>query len=190
MRRFLLLGLALTAGCLGPRQDHSAFFLLSSLPVVAEGSPVAVVLGLGPIMLPGYLDRPQIVIRLSENEIALTASDRWAEPLRDNMSRALKENLSKLLTTNSFVDYPWYESAAPDYGIAVEVRRFEADPSGNVVLDAIWHLTQSGTVIDTQTSVIVDSAGGPERTATVAAQSRAWAELSREIAAAIRRAQG
>lgn len=190
MRQTLLVALVFVAGCLGPRADRSSFFLLSPTPTLAPGTPVPVVLGLGPITLPSYLDRPQIVVRVSENEIALAESDRWAEPLRDNVSRTLKEDLSRLLPTSSYVEYPWYESAAPDYGIAVEVRRFEADSAGAVVLDATWQITAGGGVVDGRATLIEESAGGPDRSATVAAQSRALAELSREIAAGVRRAEG
>ena len=190
MKRPMLVTLFFLTGCLGPRADQSTFYLLNSPLTLAEGPPLAVVLGLGPITVPGYLDRPQIVVRLSENEIALAESERWAEPLADNLARALGENLSKLLPTSSYVAYPWYESAAPDYGIALAVLRFEADATGAVVLDATWQLTAGHGVIDEGATLVEESAGGPDRTATVAAQSRALAELSRQIASAVRRAQG
>jgi len=190
MRRLLLVGVILASGCLGPRADLSSFFLLSSPPTLTQGAAVPVVLGIGPITLPGYLDRPQIIVRLSENEIALTESDRWAEPLAQNLARTLEENLVRLMPSSSYVDYPWYSSDAPDYGISLDVRRFEADSAGVVVLDATWALTTSGVVVDGGTTVIEEPAGTPDRSASVAAQSRALAELSREIAAAVRRAQG
>ena len=188
MKRALFAGLVLVAGCLGPRADRSAFFLLTTPPTLGEGTPVPVALGLGPITLPGYLDRPQIVVRVSDNEIVLTESDRWAEPLRDNVSRTLKENLSRLLPTSSYVEFPWYEADAPDYVVVVEIRRFEADSAGTVILDATWRLTEAGRAIDGRTTLIDESAGGLERSGTVAAQSRALAELSREIAEGVRRA--
>jgi len=190
MRRFLLVGVILAAGCLGPRADLSAFFLLSSPPTLTEGAPVPVVLGIGPVTLPGYLDRPQIVVRVSENEIALTESDRWAEPLVQNLARALEEDLQRLMPSSSYVDYPWYASSAPDYGISLDVRRFEADAAGRVVLDATWELTADGDAVESRATVIEESASTPDRAAAVAAQSRALAELSREIASAVRRAQG
>lgn len=189
MRRLLLVGLFFVTACLGPRADLSSFFLLSSPPSLAAGARLPVVLGIGPISLPGYLDRPQIVVRLSENEIALAESDRWAEPLRDNVARTLEEDLATLLPASSYVEYPWYASAAPDYGVAVEVRRFEVDARGAVVLDATWRITAAGDLIESRATVINELSGGPERTATVAAQSRALAELGREIAAGVRRAQ-
>lgn len=190
MKRSLVVVWVVLVGCLGPRPDPSAFFLLSSTPTPAGGPSVPVVLGLGPVTLPGYLDRAQIVVRVSENEVALTETDRWAEPLRDNVARTLQVNLSTLLPNSSYVEHPWYESDAPEYGISVAIRRFEADAAGEVILETTWRITSGGSEIDGGETLIEESAGGPDRTATVAAQSRALAELSREIAAAVRRAVG
>ncbi len=178
------------AACLGPRSDPSAFFLLSSPPADAASAPVPVRVGVGPVTLPGYLDRPQIVTRISDDEIALSEADRWAEPLSDNLVRTLEENLAGLLPGSSWVGYPWYAAAAPEYAVALEVRRFEADASGTVVLHATWRLSQNDAQVDGGASRIEEQAAGSDRAAAVAAHSRALAALSREIAAAVRRAAG
>jgi uncharacterized lipoprotein YmbA len=178
----------LAAGCLGPRSDPSSFFLLSPMAAPTDAAAVPVVLGLGPIDIPGYLDRPQIVVRVSENEIDLAESDRWGEPLAENVMHTLRADLARLLPGSAYVAYPWYESAAPDYGIAVAIRRFEADLSGAVVLEAKWELTSAGEVVAGRDSRIDEAAAGPGRAAAVAAQSRALATLAAEIAAAVRRA--
>lgn len=182
--------LALLAGCLGPRRDTSAFFILSPTPAPAAGTPVPVSIGLGPVTLPGYLDRPQIVTRLSDNQIALAESDRWAEPLADDLTSTLRDNLAALLPQSSYVAYPWYESDAPDFAVALEVRRFESDAAGGVVLEATWRLTRGDAVVGGRDVHIEEQAGGPGRVAAVAAQSRALGELSGQIGTAIRRTAG
>jgi uncharacterized protein len=63
----------------------------------AEQGPVV---GVGPITFPKYLERPQIVSRASRHQLALGEFDRWAEPLQDNFSRVLAENLSLLIPTD------------------------------------------------------------------------------------------
>jgi len=178
------------AACLGPRSDPSAFFLLSSPPPDVTGTPVPVRIGVGPVTLPGYLERPQIVTRISDDEIALSEADRWAEPLADNLVRTLEENLAGLLPGSSSVGYPWYAAGAPDYAVALEVRRFEADASGAVVLDATWRLSRDDSQVAAGATRIEEQAVGFDRAAAVAAHSRALAELSREIAAAVRRTVG
>jgi uncharacterized lipoprotein YmbA len=183
-------GVVVLAACLGPRSDPSAFFLLSSPPAEAAGAAVPVSIGLGPVTLPGYLDRPQIVVRLSDDEIALAEADRWAEPLADNLVRTVEENLAKLLPGSSYVSHPWYAADAPEYAVQLDVRRFEADASGVVVLDATWQLSRGDAPVDRRAARLEEQAAGPGRAAAVAAHSRALAALSREIAAALRRAAG
>jgi hypothetical protein len=188
LRAWTVLGCVLGAGCLGPRPDPSAFFLLSATAVPGGGAPVPGVVGLGPITMPGYLDRPQIVVRLGENEVALAETDRWAEPLRDNLARTLEENLSSLLPEATIVHHPWYE--APDVAVGLDLRRFEAVATGAVVLDATWWITRDGDLVERRATTIEEAAAADGRAASVAAQSRALAELSREVAAGVRRATG
>lgn len=190
MRRWLMSMLVLAAACLGPRPDLSAFFLLSPAPAPTEAAPAPVVLGIGPVTLPGYLDRPELVVRVNENEITLSETDRWAEPLAENLVRTLEENLSALLPGSTYVEHPWFESRAPEYAVSLDVRRFEADASGAVVLDAVWELARGGARLDGGRERIEEVASGPDRAAAVAAQSRALAELSRRLAASVRRAAG
>ena len=192
MRRAVTgLGALAATACLGgPQADPSAFFLLSPTVVEAAGGAVPVSIGVESIGLPGYLDRPQIVTRISDNEVALAETDRWAEPLASNLARTLEESLARLLPGSSYVAYPWYATDAPDYVIAVHVRRFEADATGAVLLEASWTLDRQGARVDGRSVRVDEQAEGPARADAVAAQSRALAELARELAAAVRRAAG
>lgn len=190
MKRSLLMALALAAGCLGPRSDPSAFFLLSPASAPEGVTPVLVTLGIGPVSIPAYLDRPELVVRVDDNQLTLAGADRWAEPLVDNIVRTLEENLGGLLPGSSYVDYPWFESEAPDYAVSLDVHRFEVDVAGTVVLEAEWRLRDRDGTGDGGSARITESAGGTERVDGVAAQSRALAELSRRIAARVRSASG
>ena len=178
------------AACLGPREDTSAFFLLSSVSPAGAPTPLAVAVGIGPIVLPAYLDRSQMVVRLSDNQVALSDADRWAEPLAANLQRTFEENLAALLPGASFVGYPWYAAQAPDHAVAITFRRFEADAAGVVVLDATWEVSRSGARVEGRATRVEEPATGPDREAAVAAQSRALARLTEEIAAAVRSAAG
>ena len=55
--------------------------------------------GIGPIKIPEYLNQPKIVTRKGPNELTLAEFDRWAERLKDNLTRVLAKNLSNLLCT-------------------------------------------------------------------------------------------
>src|SRR5512147_1114381 len=105
----------LLSGCgnFSPRADPSRFFTLTAIaqpaaPAAKESSnPGGVSLGIGPIRLPGYLDRQEIVTRVSPNRMDLSEYDQWAEPLETNFNRVLGQNLAILLPINRLVFFPW-----------------------------------------------------------------------------------
>lgn len=199
MRRFILRLAAVTLGAplmiLGgcASTQPSKFYLLTSLPDAGTSKPVAaaergVAIGIGPIELPPYLDRPQIVTRASENQLDLSEFNRWAEPLRDNVARVLAENLSILLSTDRAAAFPWQGSTPIDYQVTVEVIRFEGNAAGQTSLIARWSLFGTGgkEVLLTRKSDHSVPAAGRDYEAMVSAMSRALADFSREIAAAIK----
>ena len=182
--------LALLAGCAAA--PSSRFYILS--PVPADATPPARVnagaVGVGPIQLPRYLDRPQIAVRNGPYEISYSETHRWAEALQDIIAGVLAENLAVLVPTDRVAVYPWARSLAIDYQVVVDISQFEADARGNVVLSAYWKLYREGApeTVAMKKATITETAGGKEYRDIVAAQSRALAGLSREIAAAIRAA--
>ena len=87
----ILLTMIFLSGC-GGSSAPSKFYLLSSLAksdaqTRNPESPVRLAVGVGPVEVPAYLDRPQIVTRLSLNTLRLAEFDKWAEPLKDTVSR-------------------------------------------------------------------------------------------------------
>jgi uncharacterized lipoprotein YmbA len=188
------------AGCtsFSPRADPSRFFTLTLLAQVEEiaakgGSDRArISLGIGPISFPGYLDRQEIVTRVTQNQIGVSENDRWAEPLDENFARVLAQNLSALLRAERINAYPWPIDEKPNYQVEIEVLRFEANAAGDVQLLARWTVrdTSKKNSIQHRESRI----SGPARTksteAFVAALSEALGEFSREIADAVRAIDG
>jgi uncharacterized lipoprotein YmbA len=143
--------------------------------------------GIGPVEFPKYLDRPQIVMRGSENRLVLGEFDRWAEPLQQNFARVLSENLAVLLATDEVVQYPWKRSTQIDYQIIVTVDRFDARVGGETVLHARWSACDGDgqTIVPRRAARIAEPAGSLEYEAIVQAGSRALEQLSRQIAEAV-----
>ena len=48
-------------------------------------------IGVGPVTVPDYLDRPQIATRSSSSSLQFSEFDRWAEPLEKNLMRVLAD---------------------------------------------------------------------------------------------------
>jgi hypothetical protein len=186
----LIIALLLSAGCANTKP--SRFYTLSPLATSegetqgsAEGLGLAI--GVGPVKLPEHLDRPQIVTRTSRNELRLAEFDRWAGSLQDDFSRVLAENLSILLSTGRVSLYPWRRSVPIDYQVVVDVNRFDGELGGNTWLIARWSVFggRDKEVLFMRKSRIIEPSGAQGYRAMAAAQSRALANLSREIAKAI-----
>ena len=175
----------------------SRFYTLSSLPddgAAATGAASSeLAIGVGPISLPNYLDRPEMVTRTTPNEFQLAEFDRWGESLGNVFPRVMAENLSVLLATDQVVLLPRRRSTAIDYQVEVQVTRFDADVGGPAVLAARWELFDNrgkSLVVNRSTfteAVAGDSetAGGEDYGSVATAMSKTVAALSREIASAI-----
>jgi uncharacterized lipoprotein YmbA len=175
----LLVSLALGCGLFG---DSWRFYTLSSATAVPLARhPLRV--GLGPVVVPAYLDAPTIATRVDPNRIEYARNDRWAVPLAAEVRRALGEDLGAAGTI-SVVPYPWYSSTALDAVVRIDVLAFESDASGTAHLDATWSVAdpKTGTVRSSDRTTLTEPAAARTPDAAVAALSRALAELARRIA--------
>jgi uncharacterized lipoprotein YmbA len=191
--RFLLLSLGLffVLGCASTPVPR--FYTLSSLQEGGserrESTPnQELLIGVGPIKFPEYLDRTEIVTRSSSNKITLSDFDVWAGSLEEDFSRALAENLSVLLSTESVILFPRFRSGLPKYQVAVDVIRFDGPLGGDVSLIARWAIFEGKErkLVSTRKSTIIEPSGAKSYDAMVAADSRAVEKLSREIAETIK----
>jgi uncharacterized lipoprotein YmbA len=182
--------LSALAGCAAT--PASRFYVLGPVASNTAARPAASApaIGVGPVDLPDYLNRPQIALRSGPYELRYNEIHRWAETLRDNVTSVLAEDLARLVPTDQVARFPWGRATTVDFQVTVEISRFDADENGTVVLSAIWKLYrgESREVIVEKRSVFNETFTGTDYTEIVAAQSRALNALSREIAAAIRRA--
>jgi uncharacterized protein len=165
------------------------FYVLPSLIGADTAAPAAqrdLTIGVGPVTLHPYLDRPQIVTRASRARLALGEFDQWGASLRDSVARALAENLSLLVPTDRVVLHPWSRATVPDYQVTMEVTQFDAGPGGEVVLAARWQILNADEKeLVMRKSRLTAAAGGQEYEATVTAMGRTLDALSRDIAATL-----
>lgn len=195
-RVLLLLVPALLAGCsylLGVRTEPPRLFVLSTTP--ADGThplPASVVLGFGPVDMPGYLDRRGIVRRIDPNRLEESRTDLWAEPLGAGFKSVVEQNLRLRLPGTPIRTFPWPMGSQPDLAVAIEVSRFELAPGGAVELDARWSVRspRDGAMLAERDTALTGTVSGPGTENVVAAMSRATGELSDEIARAVADAAG
>ena len=178
-------------GCGSTEPSH--FYLLRALSPdnvsgLSEAKPFSQSLGVGPITFPQYLNRPQIVTKASAHEVELAEFHKWAEPLQENATNVLQENLSALLSTDRIVQYPWKRSNLPDYKLSLEVIQFDGTKSQEAVLKVRWTLMgdEGKSRLIEKTSHFTEPVVGPDYEDFVQAMSRTLDSLSQEIADAIK----
>ena len=174
-------------GCGSSRQAR--FYTLSSVqspPAAGKQTTLsdAITVGIGPIEIPHYLDRPQVVTRTSQNELVVSDFDRWGGPLRPDVARVVLENLSTMLAPNQVSVVPWTQGGILHYRVAVDVIRFDATPGKEVWLKAKWTIFgQDGkTPAMVRESDIREAVSSRDAANIVAAMSQALGKLSQEMA--------
>jgi uncharacterized lipoprotein YmbA len=191
----LWIGLFAMGGCASSKQAR--FYTLSPLSApgdlpkrvpAEQGMAVAI----GPVAIPDYLNRPQIVSRSGPRELKLAEFERWAGSLEEDISRVLVENLSVLLAPDNVTVLRMGGDAYPfpaEYRVIVEVLRFDGTIGESVFLAARWSVSreEGKEVLSVSESNVREPVEGPEYEVLVEAMSRALATLGREIAAAIPR---
>jgi hypothetical protein len=179
-----LLGAALAAGCAS--SPPTRFYTLS-----ATASPVAAAstlsIAVGPVSVPTIVDREEIVVSKSANEVYLDELHRWAAPLSEALARAVADNLVALLGTPRVSLFPQKAAADATYRVSIEVQRFESMPGTSVRLDATWTVRQMAEGKSrTGRTDVTEASTGAGYDAVAAAHSRAAERLSRDIGEAIR----
>jgi uncharacterized lipoprotein YmbA len=198
----MLAGLVLLAlaACMGDKPTR-LYVLTATTEKPAATSPNGLAIGIGPITLPKYLDRPQIVTSVETNSLDQANFDQWGGDLNDNITRVLATNLSNLLATDRISLYPWKDGAPVDYQVTLDVSRFEQDKDGSSVLNVFWSIVnpRDGTVLLMRRSsysqaATAGAAAGADNPRPydpqAAAMSQDLAALSRDVATAITALKG
>jgi uncharacterized protein len=184
--------LASCSSILSPPPERTTFVILTQGVTPAGVNPDGAVpaglgIGLGPVTLPQYLDRPEVVIRTSQNSIELSPTVRWAEPVTDNFRQVLAADLGRNLNTSHIVPYPWYSDQKLDYSVRVRVDRFETTEKKTAELSARWDIAEgdNGRTLVDRHSDISEPLSSSEPQSIAAGLSADTADLAEKITAAI-----
>jgi uncharacterized lipoprotein YmbA len=175
----------LMPGCRGatpPVEFFKMNSVISEYPQKSELSDSGdLMLGIGPLILPQYLKRSQIVTRSGNNRLQVNEFHRWAGNIEDEFLRVFTQNVSRLTGSNKIELYPFRGDFNPDYFIKMKVFEFEGALGKSVRLDCVWKLASpgKGSVAVERISIQEPSPGGYD--SLVAAKSKAIGFLSRQI---------
>lgn len=184
---FLLSGLV---GCAGHSPETSFYQLV---PLSELGQEVGQVesnnisVGVGPITIPDYLNRPQIITRKNDSQLMVEEFHRWASPLNREIAAVIVDNLTFLIGSQRVVTFPWDQYARPDYRVIYDIHRFDSVLGEKSILTVRW--TVFDTAAKKMNKVYRNTYEKPLADATyqtlVQVQSELLAEMSRDIAAEV-----
>jgi uncharacterized lipoprotein YmbA len=189
MRRPAFLLTVLLVGCspLAPRPDSSSYYVLESSSVPdapPHAGTAAVVVGVGPVVLPSYLARPEVATRLGPNRITYSPRARWAEPLHSAVVRVLIDALGAHLKEGRVIAFPSFGATQLDFAVEVQFRRFECDHDGDATLTAAWTIfdAHSHALLVNRETTVSERVSASDTAEEVAALGRALGVVARDIA--------
>ncbi|MGF6572453.1 putative lipoprotein YmbA [Paraburkholderia sp. GAS333] len=178
-----LVGAAL-GGCKSP---PASFYTLDPAPsLTSSGTARPVVAVVGPVTIPETVNRPQIVTRVGDGEVAINEFARWAQPLSSDIGRVIAANLAVLLDSPQISVYDATHDPLGVWHVRIDVMRFESVPGRDVTVDVQWVVRAPGKGrAVTGRSVVHEPVAEPGFAPLIAAHDRALAAVSRDIAAAV-----
>jgi len=186
-----ILLIVLFSGCRAKTPPVSFYTLAplqeASTPKNPESSQ-NISIGIGPVSLPDFLNKPQIVTRKGVSKIQYSEFNRWGGYLDKAFLRVVSENLSVLLSTDQVKIFPWGGKTEPLYQVDFDVKQFDGNLGDNAELNVIWRISvtdKNSNPVITKRSFIQETVSGSDHNALVAAYNRILNKLSQEIAKGI-----
>lgn len=192
LRPALLLTALLACGCMS--SPNSRFFVLPSTLPSGPGHELNLastrhLVGILPVKLASYLNGPQIVTRIDDEEVKVDEFNRWGIPLADGIAATLATGMLMNLP-ETYVDvHPWAGSGTFDCQVSVHVLRFDGALGRNATLIAEWTVVRGRNPADivarkiSRYSLPVEGSDYPALTRTM---TRLIISLAEDISAAIR----
>jgi hypothetical protein len=184
----LIVAMLVAAGCAtspSPRY-YTLQAPVARAPAAADLPNLAV--AVGPVGIPGVVDRPEIVVTIGSNEVWPDEYNRWAAPLGDGIGLALVEQLVAQAGTPRVALAAQTALEAPDIRVAVDVQRFESVPGSHALIDAVWAVrrTRDGAS-EGGRATFREPAADKGYDTLAAAPGRALALVATDLARAVRK---
>jgi hypothetical protein len=183
----IIIALLLTACGTSP---PAKFYTLTPIPIQPPSETIVKsekikFIAIGPIDIPEYLDRTEIVTRAEENQLVISEFDLWGGSIKTDISRVLVESIGSFLASDGIGVIAWKANMGESYRVHVILNRFEATSAGNLVLKAKWALfDKEGKIFLSFKEInVTKPVRGSGYSSIVASMSEALGDLSKAIAA-------
>lgn len=186
IRSIVVLTLVASLGACGSAPKERYFALSMADATAPAPDRAAYAIAVGPVVVPEMIDRPQMVVRVAANRVEVSELNRWAEPLKRALPRAIAASIAQNIPA-ARIYLPGNDNVPPvDHRVRIEIERFDSELGKGATVEASWAVSGGGA---TETrygrSLVREAASGPGYDELVAAHSAAAAAIGREIASAI-----
>ena len=165
------------------------YYSLEQIDVVAQpdadDSPIV---GLGPLRIPDYLKRSQIVTRGTGADVSIDDFARWAEPLDQAVHGIVANNVDSLLADIIVVAFPYISTVDVDYVVVGRIDQFDVRVDGDALMIVQWGLVDANrqTLIAPQRHRYNARASDPADPGSIAkAMTDILTQLSHDIASGL-----
>jgi uncharacterized protein len=164
-----------------PRKEYFALSAIASDTGITELTAVNQVIGVGPVIIPEYLQHNKISYWKTPQQLILMENHYWAEPLERGITRVLTLQLQAKHPYWRVMQFPWLNHQRPQYSLKIDIQRLDAF-ADHAVLEATidW--------IDVRTKAVINSQRIKSRqdsSANSAAIAQTFSELLHQAADAI-----
>jgi len=185
----MVVGVMMLTAC-GGRTPPARFYTLQPVEQSSTGKtlPLDVTLAVGPVAIPAALDRSDIVTRDAGNEVNFSEYHRWAGPLEEDIASVMAQNIATQLETERVTPFTRENIFfQPTHRVVININRYDSQLAHEFLIDATWSIKdlKSRKLLLVRNSTIREALASAEYEELVAAQSKALATLSQEIAAAL-----
>lgn len=106
-----------------PRKNY---YLLSGPTHSTEVSgEITQAVGIGPIELPEYLQRPQMVLHSNDNKLTMADNHYWAESLDKGIARVLALHLTAQDNSRVLLPFPWRSDSKPNLSLRLHIHELK-----------------------------------------------------------------
>ncbi|MDD5561708.1 MAG: PqiC family protein [Candidatus Omnitrophica bacterium] len=177
------------SGCISAgNSPNPRFYMFKHLEDIQAAQKFSIPAGkitiIGPVSIPQYQDRPQIVTQDDKGMLDIAQFDRWGEPLDAGIARLIIEDLNLMLPEGTFEMFPCNFAIPLDYQVIVSILQLESNLKKDLLLVAQWSIidTESRSMLFTKRSDLIQPVEPHNYSGLADALSKAVASLSSQIA--------
>ncbi len=149
IRGLLLLSLLLLSACISfnePPQTH--YYLLEAEESVALSyAENHDVINVRLIDVPESLDRQQLLLKEQANMVRIINTERWAEPLTENIQAVIRNNLQRHFPNATVSAGIWDKLTDDSKQLQIRVNQFIGSLGSETVVELNWQLRSGNQVI-------------------------------------------